>query len=84
MVVCEFFLRGLTFFYYGYRGKEIRLLQERLSACGFYKDLLDGIVGKNLMKAVIRFQEQAEIPVTGYPDEKTLFLLCHMAGDNLS
>ena len=70
----------LTTFYYGYAGEEIRVLQEMLAAKHFYKDRIDGIVGRNLMKAIIRFQKQSALPVTGFPDEKTIFLLWHPAG----
>jgi peptidoglycan hydrolase-like protein with peptidoglycan-binding domain len=37
---------------------------------------MDGKVGKNLMLAVVGFQKQMGLPVTGYPDAKTIFLLC--------
>ncbi len=66
-------------FYYGYRGEDIRELQEMLATEHFYEDHIDGIVGKNLMKAVIHFQEKAGLPITGVPDDTTLFLLCHSA-----
>ncbi|MCD4722038.1 MAG: AAA family ATPase [Desulfobacula sp.] len=69
-------------FYYSYRGKEIQKLQKELVKINLYNYHLDGIVGKKLMSAVIAFQKQIAIPVTGYPDEKTIFLLCHKEGIN--
>jgi len=69
-------------FYYSYRGKEIQKLQKELVKMNLYNYHLDGIVGKKLMSAVITFQKQVAIPVTGYPDEKTIFLLCHREGIN--
>jgi general secretion pathway protein A len=69
-------------FYYSYRGKEIKKLQKELEKIKLYNYHLDGIVGKKLMSAVITFQKQMVLPVTGYPDEKTIFLLCHQEGVN--
>ena len=64
-------------FYYSYRGSEIQKLQKELVKINLYQYHLDGIVGKKLMRAVVHFQKQIALPVTGYPDEKTIFLLCH-------
>jgi general secretion pathway protein A len=69
-------------YYYGYRGEEIRILEEILAAGHFYNDSLDGVVGKNLMKAVVHFQRQMALPVTGLPDERTLFLLYNSGGQS--
>ncbi|MEE4353868.1 MAG: AAA family ATPase [Desulfatiglans sp.] len=69
-------------FYYGYRGKEIETLQVMLAEENLYSDRLDGIVGKRLMRAVVLFQKQMDLPVTGFPDEKTLFLLTQTRRDN--
>lgn len=69
-------------FYYSYRGKEIKKLQKEMAKIKLYNYHLDGIVGKKLMNAVIHFQKQMALPVTGYPDEKTIFLLCHREGTN--
>ena len=63
------------FFYY-YDGKEILPLQKMMSKLGLYTANLDGKVGKQLMLAVIDFQKKMGLPVTGYPDAKTIFLLC--------
>jgi general secretion pathway protein A len=67
-------------FYLGYYGEEVRMLQEMLSTGNFYNDQPDGTVGENLMKAVLIFQAQMGLPVTGFPDERTIFLLCHLRG----
>jgi len=67
----------LTKYYYGYHGEDIMALQEMMANINLYNDFLDGIVGKNLMKAVNNFQKQMDLPVTGYPDEKTIFFLSH-------
>ena len=66
-----------TKFYYYYQGEEILKLQKMMAKINLYSGLLDGIVGKKLMLAVVNYQEQAGLSVTGYPDEKTIFLLCH-------
>jgi general secretion pathway protein A len=72
----------LNKFYYSYRGEEIKKLQQELVKIKLYNYHLDGIVGKKLMGAIITFQKQMALPVTGYPDEKTIFLLCHQEGVN--
>jgi hypothetical protein len=64
-------------FYYRLMGQNVYTLQEMLARAGLYHDKLDGIVGKNLMQAIIDFQEQAGLTVSGYPDEQTVFLLAH-------
>jgi len=64
-------------FYYSYKSENVRELQKILAADNLYTDQLDGIVGKNLMKAIIHFQKKMALPITGYPDEKTVFLLCN-------
>ncbi len=71
----------LNDFYYFYQGKEIRMLQAALAKIHLYNDPLDEIVGTKLVKAIVDFQQQTGLPVTGYPDERTIFLLCH-APDN--
>jgi len=67
-------------FYYSYRGSEIQELQKELVKIKLYQYHLDGIVGKKLMRAIVNFQKQIALPVTGYPDENTIFLLCHHKG----
>ena len=64
-------------FYYYYKGNEVLVLQKMMAEMHFYTARLDGKVGKNLMMAVIGFQEKMGLPVTGFPDAKTIFLLCH-------
>jgi hypothetical protein len=66
-----------TKFYYYYQGEEILKLQQMMARINLYSGLLDGIVGKKLMLAVVNYQKQAGLSVTGYPDGKTIFLLCH-------
>ena len=63
-------------FYYYYNGEEILPLQKIMAKIGLYTASLDGRVGKRLMLAVIDFQKKMGLPVTGYPDAKTIFLLC--------
>jgi general secretion pathway protein A len=63
-------------FYYYYKGEEILSLQKIMAKIGLYTAKMDGKVGKNLMLAVVDFQKQMGLSVTGYPDKKTIFLLC--------
>ena len=64
-------------FYYRMMGQNVLHLQKMLVEADLYHAGLDGIVGKHLMQAVIRFQEQSDLEITGYPDELTVFLLAH-------
>lgn len=64
-------------FYYRYQGEEITRLQKLFSDLKLYRYELDGIVGPRLMGAVVDFQKQQGLPVTGFPDERTLFWVCH-------
>ena len=64
-------------FYYYYEGEEVLELQKMMTEMQLYTARLDGKVGKNLMMAVVDFQKQMGLPVTGFPDAKTIFLLCH-------
>ncbi len=70
----------VTKFYLGYQGEEIRMLEELLMGVELYDYNLDGIVGPKLMTAVNEFQEEMGLTVTGFPDERTIFLLCHARG----
>lgn len=63
-------------FYYAYRGDEIVKLQQLLHDLQFYRYKLDGIVGRRLVNAVLRFQKQNGLPATGFPDTATLFWVC--------
>lgn len=64
-------------FYYHYRGNEIHFLQALLAKVNLYDDKPDATVGPRLMQAVVTFQKIKGLPVTGFPDPKTLFFLCH-------
>jgi len=64
-------------FYYGYQGKDMLLLQQALKNAGNYHYAIDGIVGRNLMGTVVRFQRQFGLPVTGYPEKEFVFLLAN-------
>ncbi|HIC84992.1 MAG TPA: peptidoglycan-binding protein, partial [Desulfobacterales bacterium] len=41
----------------------------------YYRDDIDGIVGPNLMRAVVKFQKEMGLKISGYPDVRTIFLL---------
>jgi hypothetical protein len=67
-------------FYADYRGPEIRQLQRLFSDLNLYNYKIDGIVGARLIRSVVAFQQQSNLPVTGFPDAVTLFWLCHQEG----
>ena len=66
-------------FYYTYKGLDIFFLQKKLAAIKLYDQDLDGIVGPELLYAVVQFQKQMALQLTGYPDPSTLFLICQLA-----
>ncbi len=68
-------------FYWGYEGPEIVQLQKLLSKSDYYLFEEDGIVGKLLMDAVVRFQKDNDLAVTGFPDKTTIFLLSNKTGE---
>jgi hypothetical protein len=70
----------VTKFYLGYQGEEIRALEELLMDVRLYDYNLDGIVGPKLMTAVNEFQQSMGLTLTGFPDQRTIFLLCHARG----
>ena len=69
-------------FYYNYRGEEVFKLQQLFAKANLYRYRLDGIVGAHLMHAVVAFQQRTGLPVTGFPDADTIFLLCHQQEKN--
>jgi len=67
----------ITKFYLGYRGEEIKRLEKLLAKVNQYLYYIDGIVGPRLIMALNRFQEEKGLDVSGFPDERTIFLLCN-------
>ena len=65
----------ITEFYYNYQGSKIVQLQYLLAEKGLYIGNIDGIVGRKLMQAIINFQTQHQLNLTGAPDQPTLFVL---------
>jgi hypothetical protein len=68
----------MTRFYYTYKGHDVFLLQKKMAALNLYDQPIDGTVGPELLYAVVQFQKQMALPVTGYPDQSTLFLICQL------
>lgn len=64
-------------FYSGYRGEEISDLQTLLARTDLYDYNIDGIVGQIIMKSVKEFQRGQGLPVSGFPNPETIFLLAH-------
>ncbi len=64
-------------FYSGYRGEEIKTLQKLLTDALLYDFGIDGIVGNITMERILEFQNLNHLPVTGFPDPETIFLLAN-------
>lgn len=56
---------GAVGFYRNWTPDEIRKLQNKLAAYGYYEGALDGIVGSQTINAVKKFQEEYGVPVDG-------------------
>jgi len=68
---------------YGYYAK-IRVLKEvqsKLKAAGYYSSSIDGVTGKNTHNAIIAYQQQAQLPVSGRLDDTTMN---HLGLDNVA
>lgn len=66
-------------FYYTYKGHDIFFLQKKLAALRLFDQRSDGIVGPELLYAVVQFQKQMALQLTGFPDPSTLFFICQLA-----
>ncbi len=62
-------------FYIDYQGKEIHTLQENMRDNYFYNSAVNGIVGQKIIKRVKDIQRLYNLPITGFPDPETIFLL---------
>lgn len=60
---------------YGSRGNEVKKIQEKLKAWGYYSGGVDGIYGNQTFEAVKRFQRKNNLKVDGIAGEKTLAAL---------
>lgn len=65
----------------GKKSETILALQQQLREVSFYHASPDGIVGTQTIASLMRFQKRHRLPVTGEPDDGTLFLLNQMVGD---
>lgn len=68
---------SINTFYYDHAGPEVRTLQGHLHRLGLYSSSIDGVVGRLTMSALTLYQKQRNLPLTGQPDDATLFLLTH-------
>ena len=60
---------------YGSRGNEVKKIQEKLKAWGYYSGSADGIYGSQTFEAVKKFQRKNNLKVDGIAGEKTLAAL---------
>ncbi len=58
----------------------LKRAQEKLAQKGLYKSAADGAFGDGTRKALEAYQKQANIPVTGLPDQQTLARLFSEGG----
>jgi len=60
---------------YGSRGNEVKKIQEKLKAWGYYSGSADGIYGSQTFEAIKKFQRKNNLQVDGVAGEKTLAAL---------
>jgi len=65
-------------FYYTYKGHDIFFLQKKLAALNLFDQRNDGIVGPELLYAVVQLQKQMAMELTGFPYQNTLFLSANL------
>jgi len=53
----------------------LRRTQEVLAELGYYAGTKDGVYGADLRAALVAYQKEKNIPVTGLPDQQTLYEL---------
>ncbi|MDR2558873.1 MAG: peptidoglycan-binding protein [Oscillospiraceae bacterium] len=60
---------------YGSQGREVEEIQRILRDLGFFYGEVTGYYGSQTEAAVLRFQQERELPATGIADSVTLLLL---------
>ena len=65
----------------GSRGERVRALQEDLNTLGYNTNGVDGIFGQGTKRAVLAFQHENGLPVTGAADTATLEAVDRAADD---
>ena len=65
----------------GSRGERVRALQEDLNTLGYNTNGVDGILGQGTKRAVLAFQHENGLPVTGAADTATLEAVDRAADD---
>ena len=65
----------------GSRGDRVRALQEDLNALGYSTNGIDGIYGQGTKRAILAFQQEHGMPVTGIADAATIDAVDKAADD---
>ena len=58
--------------YWGLRGEQVRVVQQKLKQWGYYDGAVDGIFGQETYDAVVFFQKRNGLPADGVAGERTL------------
>ncbi|MFK8010642.1 MAG: AAA family ATPase [Marinicellaceae bacterium] len=65
----------LSAFYKGYYSEDVLQLQRSLQSEGFYRSIVDGVVGEKTIVAIANFQKTVGVNASGFPNELTLYQL---------
>ncbi len=65
-------------FHWHSEGPQILQLQHLLARQGYYSGVMDGIVGRRLLQAITDFQTDLHLPITGNPDQASIFILYNL------
>ena len=58
--------------YWGSRGEQVRVVQQKLKQWGYYDGAVDGIFGQGTYDAIVFFQKRNGLPADGVAGERTL------------
>jgi cell wall-associated NlpC family hydrolase len=59
-------------FYEGEKSQEVAIVQEKLTLLGYFKGLTDGMYSENTKRAILKYQEDHNLPLTGILTSETL------------
>lgn len=75
LFLCSMFLKSYALSKFGSSGEEVKQIQSKLKAWGYYSGSVDGIYGSKTVEAVKKFQQKNGLTADGVAGSKTLSAL---------